>query len=345
MSFERPTLKDLVARINSGIQSRLSTPQVRRSNALVYGRVLAAASHELHGYIEYASRQIFTDSADSEHLDRHAALFGMNRNPASKASGKVKFSFSDGLVDVPAGTILQSGSNSQFRVSVAPDASGVAKVEALIAGKAGNVDVGDTLTLTSPVSGVMSEAECLGITGGADAEDDESLRSRVLARQRETPHGGTGDDYVNWALSVPGVTRAWCYPLEDGAGTVTVRFVCDDYEDIRPTSEMVKKVQAYIDSVRPVTADVTVMAPTLKPVNFEISTLTPDTSSVRAAVEAELRDLFISESEPGKSIYISHVRAAISAAAGEVDHELVSPTDNPQAGANELLTLGTIKWS
>ena len=70
MAFVRPTLRELISRISSGIQSRLSVPQVRRSNATVYSRVLAGASHELHGFIEYVSKQIFVDTADSEHLDR-----------------------------------------------------------------------------------------------------------------------------------------------------------------------------------------------------------------------------------------------------------------------------------
>lgn len=345
MAFVRPTLRELISRISSGIQSRLSVPQARRSNATVYSRVLAGASHELHGFIEYVSKQIFVDTADSEHLDRHASIFGITRKAASKASGTVKFSFQDGVVNIPVGTILQGGDEQQFQVTVAPNAEGVASVEALVAGEAGNIESGDTLTLISPIEGVISEAESQGIAGGADAEDDENLRARVLARQRETPHGGTSSDYVQWALAVPGVTRAWCYPLENGDGTVVVRFVCDDLADISPTSEMVKQVQSYIDSKRPVTADVTVMGPTLKAVNIEISTLTPDTSDVRAAVEAELKDLFMKESEPSRSIYLSHIRAAISAAAGEVDHVLVSPTANPTAGTNELPTLGTITWN
>lgn len=301
MAFVRPTLRELISRISSGIQSRLSVPQVRRSNATVYSRVLAGASHELHGFIEYVSKQIFVDTADSEHLDRHASIFGITRKAASKASGTVKFSFQDGVVNIPVGTILQGGDEQQFQVTVAPNAEGVASVEALVAGEAGNIESGDTLTLISPIEGVISEAESQGIAGGADAEDDENLRARVLARQRETPHGGTSSDYVQWALAVPGVTRAWCYPLENGDGTVVVRFVCDDLADISPTSEMVKQVQSYIDSKRPVTADVTVMGPTLKAVNIEISTLTPDTSDVRAAVEAELKDLFMKESEPSWS--------------------------------------------
>lgn len=345
MAFERPTLKELITRITAGITSRLTKTQTRRSNALVYGRVIAGASHEMNGFIEYTARQIFVDTADSEHLDRHAAIFGITRKAASKASGTVKFTFQGDAEEVPVGTVLTGGDSSQYQVTVAPTSDGVASVESLIAGEAGNLESGEEMTLVSPIAGVLSEVVCQGIAGGADAEDDESLRARVLSRQRETPHGGAKNDYVQWALSVPGVTRAWCYPLEDGDGTVVVRFVCDDLPDIVPTAEMVKKVQDYIDEVRPVTANVTVMVPTLKPVAIQISTLTPDTTSVRGAVEAELKSLFMSEGEPSGFIYLSHIRQAISEAADEVDHELVSPTQNPTAGKNELLTLGEIKWN
>ena len=39
--------------------------------------------------------------------------------------------------------------------------------------------------------------------------------------------GGAQADYVTWALAVPGVTRAWA-ASEQGAGTITVRFLMDD---------------------------------------------------------------------------------------------------------------------
>jgi uncharacterized phage protein gp47/JayE len=66
------------------------------------------------------------------------------------------------------------------------------------------------------------------LTGGTDQETDDELRLRVLTRIRQPPMGGDADDYVAWALAVPGVTRAWCSPLEMGIGTVTVRVMCDD---------------------------------------------------------------------------------------------------------------------
>ena len=66
------------------------------------------------------------------------------------------------------------------------------------------------------------------LDGGTDEETDEELRARVLRRIRQPPMGGDAYDYVAWALAVPGVTRAWCSPLEMGIGTVTVRFMMDD---------------------------------------------------------------------------------------------------------------------
>lgn len=70
MSFERPTLKEIIERLDGDTQSRLSVPQMRRSNARVFDRVLAGAAHSLYGYIEYLNRQQFFDTAESDYLDR-----------------------------------------------------------------------------------------------------------------------------------------------------------------------------------------------------------------------------------------------------------------------------------
>lgn len=53
MSFERPKLKAIIDRLDADIQSRLTVPQLRHSNAKVYGRVLAGAAHGLYGFVEY----------------------------------------------------------------------------------------------------------------------------------------------------------------------------------------------------------------------------------------------------------------------------------------------------
>jgi uncharacterized phage protein gp47/JayE len=182
-----------------------------------------------------------------------------------------------------------------------------------------------------------------GITAGAEVESDDSLRSRLLTRIRETPHGGAYHDYLAWALEVPGVTRAWCYPQYLGLGTVGLAFVCDDQADILPDAEKIAEMRDYIEARRPVTAVVTVFAPIPVPLDLSIR-ITPNLATVAASVETELRDLIYREAEPGGTIYLSHIREAISLAVGEVDHELVSPIEDVVLENGEITVMGAITW-
>jgi uncharacterized phage protein gp47/JayE len=106
---------------------------------------------------------------------------------------------------------------------------------------------------------------------------------------------------VAWALTVAGVTRAWSYPLELGAGAVTVRFVRDNDgagAAIIPDSGEVAAVQAAIDALRPVTATVTVVAPVADALAFTIHVV-PDTTLTRAAVTTELTNLLMADATRG----------------------------------------------
>lgn len=345
MTFERPALKEIIERLDGDTQSRLSVPQMRRSNAKVFDRVLAGAAHSLYGYIAYLNKQQFFDTAESDYLDRWASIYGLTRKKATKATGEIIFRFSSEPVNITSGTIVQSDESVQYKTTGLVASDGRASVEALVEGPEGNQAEGDVLTLVSPIVGVYSEVKIVKLGGGSPGESDDSLRARLLSRVRETPHGGTSSDYVQWALEVPGVTRAWCFPMEDGEGTVTVRFVCDSMDEIIPDKEMLDKVFDHIDKKRPVTAHVSVKPPQIKPVNVIIEGLLPDDTEVRAAVKEELKDLFSREGAPGQRIYLSHIRAAISAALGEEDHTVTSPVSDPiPDNNNELLTLGEVIW-
>lgn len=344
MAFNRPDITTLIERTDADLESRLSKQQLRRSNAKVYARTISGVAHGLYGYIQYLSRQLFVDTAETEYLDRHASVCKISRKQASKATGQVTFAFADEPVEIPIGTVIQSETNIQYQTTSAVTEEGIASVEALTAGSDGNLDDGEMMSTVSALVGVMSEVTCNGISGGSNAETDEALRSRVLAFKQNRPQGGSASDYISWALEVPGVTRAWCYPLENGLGTVVVRFVCDELADIIPTVEMVETVQKYINTVRPVTAAVTVAAPYTMPVDITISGLFPDDETVRASIESELKDLFTREGEPGTRLYVSHIRAAISLAAGETDHTLVSPLTDVVPQVGYLPVLGNVIW-
>ena len=350
MPFQRPDLPTLIERAQADIESRLpgADARLRRTLLGVLARMHAGSVHGLYGYLDWLSRQLMIDTADAEYLARWASIWGVSRKPATAAEGQVTFAGSDGNV-IPAGTALQRADGVEYTTDLdATIASGTATVAvtASQAGEAGNAAGGTALTLVSPISGVDSTAtvDSTGLTGGADTETDDSLRSRLLARIQMPPHGGAAADYVTWALEVSGVTRAWVYPGELGIGTVTVRFMMDDtYADGIPQASDVQAVQDHVDALRPVTADVTVVAPVAVPLDFTIK-LTPNTSSVQTAVQTELEDLLRREAEPGGTILLSHIREAISIADGETDHVLVAPTADVTHNTGEIAVMGAITW-
>lgn len=350
MPFARPTLTELIERAAADIEASLpgADARLRRSNLGVLARVHAGAVHSLYGYLGWLAQQMMPDTAESVFLDRFAGIWGVLRVPAAFAAGDVTLTGNAGAV-APAGTVLRRADGATYTLSA--DATltfgtAIVEVAATEAGAAGNATVGTSLQLVQPIGGINSAAVVAsgGLSQGADAETDDALRVRLLARIQQPPMGGSASDYVAWALQVPGVTRAWVYPLEGGPGTVSVRFVRDGDASMIPDAGEVASVQAYIDAKRPVTAQVTVVAPVAVALNMSI-TLTPSTVAVKAAVEAELADLIQREGKPGGTLLVSHLREAISVAAGETNHVLTVPSADVTHTTNQIPVLGTITWT
>jgi len=349
MAYNRPTLTTLIERGRADTASRLkgADPSLRRSLVNVLATVRAGAAHELHGHLAWCAKQLMPDTAESEHLERWASIWGLTRKAATFAAGQVALAGTNGAV-IPAGTQLMRADEVEYEttaeVTVA-SGTAVASISAVDAGDDGNAEAGLLLYLVSPISGVDYQGTApAAITGGADEERDDSLRTRLMTRIQTPPMAGAKGDYETWALEVAGVTRAWEYPMELGPGTVTVRFAMDGtYADGIPLAADVATVQAYIETQRPVTAEVYVVAPVAKPLTPQIR-LTPDTTAVRAAVAAELADLLLREAVPEGTILLSHIQEAISIATGETDHVLLSPTADVTCATGEMVTLGTITW-
>jgi uncharacterized phage protein gp47/JayE len=348
MAFSRPALSDLIVRAFADIQSRLpgSDATLRRSNLNVLSRVHAAAVHGLYGFIQWLATQIIYDTAEAEYLERWASIWGINRTTASFSTGMITLTGTNG-VTIPALTELQRADGALYTtdadVTIAAGTA-TAAVTAVDAGASGNAVTGYVLTLTTPIGGVTGTATAGTLSGGADAETDDALRARFIARIQQSPHGGAKHDYEAWALEVAGVTRAWVYPQELGAGTVTVRFVRDNDASIIPDVGEVDTVQAYIDERRPVSLKgFYVVAPVAAPLAFSIGVM-PNTQAVKDAVTAELTDLISRESVPGGTLLLSHIRAAISAAAGETNYTMTAPAADVANTTGNMTTMGVITW-
>ena len=351
--FTTPTLPALIAGAQANINGRVpgADSRLRRSVLGVLGTVWAGAEYALFGYQDYISDQVLPDTADLAHLTRYASIYGLQPGGATPAAGPASCTGGAAKTDVPSGTLLQTANSVEYLTTadLVLDANGDGEVaiQAVVPGSAGLQVAGVALTLVSPIAGVPNAWVVAGegLTDGADPETQPELLADVEDRIQEPPAAGDQDDYVKWAkASGIGVTRAWCYPGWMGLGTVGVTFMLDNRANPQPTAADVAAVQAYIDGVRGVTAEVIVFAPIVDVVPLTIQ-LSPNTATTQAAVTAELTALFVREAAPGSGVLRSHVDGAIEVAAGVNDHALIQPgAGNIVSGAGHLATLGALTW-
>lgn len=350
MSFDRPSLAVIVDRVRADIEASLpeTTARVPYSIEEALAIAVAGAAHQLHGHVAFLARQILPTTATGRWLLDHAAMRGIYPTSAVRATGTVLATGVD-TSTIPAGTEWQRADSVLYRSTAEATISGgeaSISVEAVEPGAAGNAPEATRVSLLSPVAGVDADAfvEAPGLDSGADEESPEALRLRVIADWQKPPRAGGAGDYERWALEVSGVTRAWEYPAALGPGTVVVLFARDNDLSPIPSESEVAEVQAYIDTVKPLTAEVVVSAPVEIPIDIEVH-VTPYTDAVVAAVTAELTELFADRSAPGGRISLTHLGEAVSRAAGEKDHEIVAPAAAIEIPTDSLATIGTLTIS
>lgn len=344
-----PTVKELTEKYEASYNARTSAEERMPVDKLhADARATAAVLQGVYQFGKWVLKQQTPQTADEEYLLRHGEQIGVTKKASAKAVGTISVSGNSGA-SIPAGKKLTFTDGSEYLVTESVTlsaATGTASVEAVETGVSGNREIGDVLTFVEAISGINSTATVVSVTGGVEEEETESVRDRILEKEQEPPQGGDMEDWEQWCLSVAGVSRAWVYPHESGVGTVTVRIMSDDYTaDGLPSEAILERCRAYLETVRPVTVKrFFVVSPEYQTQDFTIKVV-PNTAEVRAAVEIEIRDLFLRKGKPKGKILLSHIQAAISAAEGEEDHELISPTADIQAATNKIITLGEIEWA
>ncbi len=148
---------------------------------------------------------------------------------------------------------------------VTAGAENVYEVTCETPGSIGNQYSGAMQPASSGISGVTAELTDI-IIDGTDEETDLALRERLKMKLRMPATSGNPYHYQVWALEVPGAGAARVFPLDNGPGTVTVLVVDSDREI---SASLPATVAAYIETVRPVGATVTVKSP--EPLTINIS--------------------------------------------------------------------------
>ncbi len=362
MPWNLPLLRDRRRQVRDDIAAHLPGADASVPNSVlrVVGDAQAALTHDNDRHLEWVARMMMPDTAEGEFAERWANIWlPEGRKPATYARGHATITGTPGAA-IPAGTVLTAslvdadGTSVTWQYEVTTGltlsgASAAVAIAATDAGALGNLDEGATLEFLSVLPGLDASAVVAapGLAGGADIETDEDLRVRTIDRIQAPPHGGTAHDYVQWALEVPGVTRAWA-AQEMGVGTVTIRIMLDDvrsYLNGFPAIDDLDLVTAYIAERRPVTvADFWVVAPVAQPVNLVIDDLIGDTPETRANIAIEFAAMLRFRSRPGAIIYASWIREAVAIATGEDHHDLTIGNVIP-ASAGHLIVPGNITFT
>jgi uncharacterized phage protein gp47/JayE len=362
MTITTPSLTTITQSAATAISTRLSGADATPPRSLlgILGtKVLPGAVDGLYGAIEKVAANIIYDTASEDYLVRYAGFWGITRDKPTSATGPVIFSGTSGKT-VSEGALMSRSDGLQYKLSALvtlANGTGTGTVTCTSAGSVTNTDAGGTLTLTSSVTGVSTTVTvgADGLSDGADIESIASLLAKLVARLQKTPQGGDDGDYEKWAKTISGVTRVWVYKWWLGTGTIGITFMMDGRDDPIPLAADVAAVQAAIDAEYPTGARAFVFAPTAVPLPFTIH-LNPDSTAIRTAVTAELASLIANQCTPGGTyivdglpvsgglLYLTHIDASISAAAGEDDYTLTTPTANVSVLKGSITTLGEITW-
>ena len=180
-------------------------------------KVLAGELYTVLCAAESLKLNCFPQTAAGEALDLHAEERGLVRKDAVKSVGTLTFS----------------------------------RRTALSAAK------GAVNTLITPPAGIESVTNDVPFTGGADKEDDEALRTRLLRCFYALPNGSNTETYRRAALMTPGVKSVQVVPRANGVNTVAVYLYGDNGA---VTDEVLGKVGETLEKLKEISVDVTVAA-------------------------------------------------------------------------------------
>lgn len=292
-----PTVAQIRDQIITSIEAKIgqTIPALPKAFFRVLATALAGVVALLYRFGAWAYRQIFPQTADAEALALIGEQYGIVRAPAVAA---VLTATATGASDtiIPGGTLWQfDGQVYQQPASVAIVAgTATVTLQALTPGAAGTRQIGDIVTLVTPIAGVDNPATVAGVTSsGEDVEDVEAYRASIIQRLQQRPQGGATPDYITWALEVPGIVKAFAF--RTATNSVTVYPLQSLTTDRVPGGSKLTEVETYLQDParKPLAANVYAAAMTVRVMDIAVTAVQPDNADTRLAIETAWENYFL----------------------------------------------------
>ena len=203
-----------------------------------------------------------------------------------------------------------------------------------------------------------------GLTGGAATETDEAYRARIMLSRSSISGVFTPDQVKLAALSISGNTRAFVKkPTVGGAGgavdpypgQTSVFILRDNDANIAPSATVIANTKtAIIDEgklpANSAEGDLYVQAPTLVEAAFTFTALSPDTTTMRTAIEDNLTALFADSAEFEEDVTEASFWGTIqntqdlTTGAFVSSFTIIAPAADVAVAAGEIATIGVFTW-
>ena len=346
--FEDQTPEVIKARILSRMETDLQTREGSYSSDMA-----APVSFELWRVLMTMGELIsafYVDEYSGPYLDEHAAMLGLSRREGAKAEAQIEFAGNDGVV-IPAGMSFYTADGLQYNLEESvtlESGAGTGTVVASEIGEAYNVGAGEIVTIGISVKGLDSFA--VGeAAGGADQESDAALYARIVFRRQSPTTSGNENHYKQWALSCEGVGAVWVNRLWNGPGTVRVLIAGYDLKPV--DNAIVEACAAYIETRRPVGAEVTVVSVAGTPINVS-ATLTLEagvsTETVQDAFSEALTAYFLETGEKLAVVHYHRVAAILMGVDGVTDYDdllVAGGTSNVRIDSDSVPVVGEVRFT
>ncbi len=245
----------------------------------------AARIYAILQSINNAAKQNLLKYASGSYLDQLAARVEVTRENATAATATVRLKLSaaqTSVVAIPSGTRVAAGNvyfatteYNEIPVMIPPPENGTYMDIVVTCTETGTVGNGYTAgqinILVDPIEYVASVSNIDTSAGGADQEDDDSLRERVYLRPESFSVAGPSGAYEYFAKEYSSaIADVKVLKSETTDGEVDIYII---KEDGTTPGELLSGLQTYLsaDSLRPLTDKVVVQSPTQVPYNIDLT--------------------------------------------------------------------------
>ncbi|MGE6488522.1 baseplate J/gp47 family protein [Paenisporosarcina sp. NPDC076898] len=268
------------------MKERISDDIDKRQGSVIHDALSPASFEITQAYVALDDTialglNVTADTPD-DFVDLKVSTQGITRKPSIQAIGQLTFTGEDGTL-IPNGTRVRTDEVTAIYFLTTAEgvlSNGTVTVPAIaeIGGANGNVHPNSAVVVLGDLTGVSSVTNPVEFIGGTDREDNQPLLNRYYEKVRRPATSGNVYQYEQWAKEIPGVGDVKVYPIWNGAGTV--KLVLLDDAKTAPDAAVISDATAYIESVRPIGADVTIVGATELPINVSATLTLTDSSTV-----------------------------------------------------------------